>query len=151
MAEPDVIFDWAAAPGIVDLDDGSPPLPVVNLPNGPAPAGSSMVYTGVVVDVDQAPIPGTSLVSMTLTLVDTLTGAVVNGVSQVNILNTGRGAIDALGNLTITLLPDDTALTEAPGAAQMQRSMVIDWTYGTSPTYTGRHQANFVVAALAGP
>ena len=49
-----------------------------------------------------------------LCVADTLTSAVINAVEQVNILNTGRGTIDSLGNLAITLEAADTALPEMP-------------------------------------
>lgn len=125
---------------------------VTNVSGGPFAAGSTPVYTARIVDGGGVGIAASRFSALTLTIVDTLSGAVVNGVSQINILNTGRGTIDASGNLTISLLAGDMAMDEAPGAARIQRSLVIDWTFTTGLVVgTGRHQANFELVALAGP
>jgi len=124
---------------------------IVNTPDGPVAAGSTPVYTAYFVDTTGAAIPPTALASVTLTICDTQSGAIVNSVSQVNILNTGRGTVDSAGKLTITLEPGDTAMDEVPGLAQIQRSLVIDWATTSTPPVIGRHQVNFPVLALAGP
>lgn len=123
---------------------------IVNIATGPFPAGSTPVYTAKIVDAEGAGIPDTSLDTVTLSIVDTLSGAVINGVSETDILNTGRGTVDEFGNLTITLLPDDTSMEGVPGAAKVQRSLVIDFTYNGGDS-VGRHQVNFTLLALAGP
>lgn len=97
-------------------------------------------------------IPAAQFTYCTLTIVDTLTGAVVNNCVQTNILNTGRGSIDSNGNLSLSLYPADTSTIDEPGASQIQRSLIIDWAYAQgSVTSVGRQQANFIVLALSGP
>ncbi len=112
-------------------------------------AGSTPVYNAQIVDQFGAGIPATSFTLLTLSIVDSLTGLIINGVDRVNILNVGRGTIDATGNLTITLQAGDTDMSEVPGAPQVQRSMIIDWTYNPD-SFVGRHQVNFTLLALSG-
>lgn len=152
------LWDWMGTSAILDQPDltGEPFLgmPIVNLPS-PFAAGSTPIYLSQIVDPYGTGIPAADFSVLTLTLADTLSGAIINSVNQVNILNTGRGTIDSSGNLQIQLTAADTAMDEVPGAAQVQRSMIIDWTYATSgpkaTSGTGRHQANFILLALAGP
>lgn len=115
----------------------------------PTAAGSTAVYRGQLQDDTAAPIGSSVLTALTLSIVDTRTGAVVNGVSQRNILNLDRGTVDGSGNLTITLTAADTALLNAADASE-GRSLVIDWTWN-SPVKTGRHQVDFTIIALSGP
>jgi hypothetical protein len=121
---------------------------IVNLP-GLYPAGSTPLYTAQIVDSTGSGIPGSSLDTLTLSIVDTQTGTIINDCSQVDILNTNRGTVDGAGNLTITLEIDDTETSEASNLPQVQRSLVIDWTYNTGVS-AGRHQANFQIVNLAG-
>lgn len=127
--------------------------PVVQASGGPYAAGSAPAYYGQIVTQTGAGIPAADISVLTLSIVDTLTGAVINNASQVNILNTGRGTVDASGNLVVQLETGDTSLSEEPGATAVQRSLVLDWTYAIplGESGSGRHQVNFVVVALAGP
>jgi hypothetical protein len=119
---------------------------IVDISGGPFPAGASLTYTAQLVDQNGKAIPAASLTTLTLSVVDTQTSATINGVRQTNILNTDRGAIDAQGNLTITLLPADNAFA---GTGLRQRSMIIDATYNGGLS-TMRHQVNYWLAGLAG-
>jgi hypothetical protein len=123
---------------------------IVNLPGGPWEAGATRIYSAQIVTIDDGSgVSASDLATITLTIVNTLSGSVVNGVSQVDIFNTGRGTLDTNGNLTIKLLPADTSMDDVPGIPQVQRSLIIDWaTIGGS--VTGRHQVNFILVALAG-
>ncbi len=143
-----IAFDWMGC-GRIAGDDWANAVnqQVVQASNGPYAAGSTPVYTAQIVDAFGAGVPASRITVLTLSIVDTLSGAEI--LAQTNILNVGRGAVDASGNLTISLLASDTALTEAPGATSLQRSMVIDFTYTPGPV-TGRHQVNFTLLALAG-
>lgn len=146
-------FDWSGGPRVVfgGPVGAGPAGPIANLPGGPYAAGQTVMVQGQLVDELGAGIPAAQLTSLTLSIVDTLTGAVVNGVQQVNILNIGRGSVDALGNLTIRLLPADTSLASEPGAQQLQRSLIIDWSYAAGQIVSfGRQQCNLVLYALAG-
>ncbi|MDE2105056.1 MAG: hypothetical protein KGL39_47900 [Patescibacteria group bacterium] len=141
------LYDWMGCSGMASGG------PVVNV-GAPWAAGSTPIYTDQIVDPYGTGIPASAFSALTLSIVDTLSGTVINNVNQTNILNTGRGSIDSAGNLTISLEAGDTSLSELPSAAQVQRSLIIDWTYsvsGSQPSAgTGRHQVNFVIVALAG-
>lgn len=131
--------------------EGVPLPPVVNLPNGPIAAGTRPRYAAQLFDDFGVGIPANDLATFTLTLVDTLSNAVVNGVDDEDILNVGRGTVDAEGNFVVTLEVTDTGMDEVPGASRVQRSMVLDWTTTADPPLVGRHQANFYLYRLAGP
>jgi hypothetical protein len=72
------------------------------------------------------------------------TGQVINGINDVNILNTGRGTVDSAGNVTVTLSAIDTAAAVMPNISQYEVSMYFTWTFD-SGTKTGRHQASFML------
>ena len=122
---------------------------IANASGGPVAANTTPSFTFVLVNAAGTPISGAALQTLTLTIADTLTGTVINGVSAVNILNTNRGTIDNLGNLTITLEVADTALPETPVPPQIQRSLIIDWAYNGGVS-VGRHQSNFIIVNLVG-
>lgn len=122
---------------------------IVNLPNGPFASDTTPVYTCQIVDGTGAGIPAADFLTLTLSIRDTLTGAIINNCTQDDILNTGRGAIDDEGNLTIQLEVADTSMSGVPSASRVQRSLIIDWL--TATNLTGRHQANFTLTRLAGP
>lgn len=143
----DILFDNMTATVVYDLEDN--PLPaVVNVPNGPFASGTRPQYSGQLVDRDGEGIPALDLASFTLSIVDTLTQEVI--VSDVNILNTGRGTVDEAGNFTVTLEVGDTLMDEVPGEEKIQRSLVLDWATIDVPPQVGRHQANFILLRLAG-
>jgi hypothetical protein len=112
----------------------------------PVAAGESAVLTGIVYDDADNALPAVSLTSLTLSLVDTATGAIINSVSAVNILNADRGAVDGAGNLSVLLGPADTALSA--GVTEAERSMVFVFTWG-SPLRTAKTQVDFKIKALS--
>lgn len=123
--------------------------PISSIANGNIAEGSTPSYMATIVDGNGNAIPASSLTTLTLTIANTTTGVVINNCQQVNILNSGRGTVDANGLLTINLLVGDTSLSDSPGVAFVSRSLIIDWTYNGG-TSTGRAQRDFIVRALAG-
>ena len=115
--------------------------------NQPVASGETAQYKCQLLDETAAAVAAAALAALTLSIVDTATGAVINGCSAADILNTGRGMVDAAGNLAITLTPADTLLLAASDAQEC-RSLVIDWSYGGGKI--GRHQVDFLIAALGG-
>lgn len=109
-------------------------------------AGGLMVYKGVIQDGDGNPLGSGVISGLALSITDDQTGAAVNAVSQISILNTGRGTLDANGNLTITLQSGDTAIIRS-GDTKEGRSMTIDFSY---PGGVGRHCVKFTVIAMPG-
>jgi hypothetical protein len=89
-------------------------------------------------------IPGADVDACTLTLYEKLTGAIVNGVSASNILNTGRGTWDANGNLEVQLGPSDNTIV---GSADIETHVAkILYTYNTD--VVGRLDVEFSVRDL---
>ncbi len=121
---------------------------IVNVPNGPIPAGSTPLYTGRLVDIYGNGIPASVLDTLTLTIADTLSENIIGNVDHIDILNTNRGTLDANGNLAIQLHTTDTLIFDI-GVRKVQRSLVIDWTYSNN-ALDGKHQANFIIVQLAG-
>lgn len=113
----------------------------------PVPAGSTPVYQAVLVDENGVAMGPGALATLLLSIVDTLSGAIINNCNQQNILNTGRGTLDSAGNLTVALLAGDTALYNTADE-QEQRSLVFQWTYNGGAK-TGMHQVDFEIQALS--
>lgn len=144
----DVLYDNMLT--TVVYSGGSPLPAIVNLPNGPFASGTRPRYQGTLVDGVGAGIPAADLDSFTLTIVDTLSGMIINDCDAADILNVGRGTVDDEGNFVITLEVDDTSMTEAPSDDRIQRSLILDWATTDDPPLVGRHQANFILLRLAG-
>jgi hypothetical protein len=134
---------------MVCTPEGDPLPPIVNMPNGPFASGSQPVYRGQLFDNGGHGMDIANLATFTLTIADTLTGEIINSVNHVDILNTGRGLIDDGGAFIVTLMTADTLMNEVPGAPQVQRSLVLEWTTKDVPPETGRHQADFILLRLA--
>jgi hypothetical protein len=113
------------------------------------PAGTTIVYKAQVVDENKVPIAAASLGSMTLSLIDAASKAIVNSVNKAPILNAGRGTVDAGGNLQLTLTPADTALLVASDDQEI-RTLVIDWTY-SGGSKTGRKWVDILLIGMPGP
>jgi hypothetical protein len=111
--------------------------------------GSTFVFEGKLQDQAGTAVGSAELQSLTLSVADTNTKAIINSVSALDILNTGRGRVDDQGNLAVTLLPADTALQD-PNSSREYRSLIIDFVYNRGSS-KGRHQVNIVIVALAGP
>lgn len=113
----------------------------------PKAAGTTLEYKCQLQDENGNPIPAAQLATLTLTLLDTYSRAVANSVSDVSVLNTGRGTVDSQGNVVITLTPADTAML-IPGDVQEFRSLILIWTYGSGKK--GDHEVAFILTALSG-
>lgn len=109
-------------------------------------AGSTALYTGHLIDEKGAIIAGSQLDTLTLSIVDSADGSIINSVSQTDILNTNRGTVDESGLLTVALTTEDTALVS--GVKQAMRSLILEFTYGVDRK--GRHQFDFRVFKLIG-
>lgn len=113
------------------------------------PEGSTWLYQGVLRDETGAAIAAASLTTLTLTIYATGPGKpLVNAVDGTNILNTGRGAVDANGNLSITFLPADQALVIWNGANPEEHIAEVEWTWSAGAK-AGKHEILFRVWDLA--
>lgn len=114
----------------------------------PVVVGSTPVYTGKLVDSTLTPVGSGLLTTLTLSLLDTISGTYVNAVQDVNILNTGRGTIDANGNLTIAFLAADMVLASCGGVAAInttaERAIIIKFTFNGG-LKAGTHECRFTL------
>lgn len=123
-------------------------LPIADLTLSPITAGKTAFYEFQLQDETGAGIPAASLTTLTLTIVDTITKAVVNSCQDVNILNTGRGTVDTSGNVVVTLTAADTALLVSTHTREF-RSLCLLWTYA-SGAKSGGHEAQIMLIPLSG-
>lgn len=116
-------------------------------------AGSTPTIRGILKDGSDPPqaVGSGSVSALTLSITDDNTGAVVNDCDKVDILNTGRGTLDADGNLAITLTAEDTAMLRANDARE-NRSLTVDFEYPGPGAVTGvgRGRLIFVVVKMPG-
>jgi hypothetical protein len=109
---------------------------------------STYRITATITDESGAALPAASLATLVLTLY-ALDAAltIVNGVTAANILNTGRGAVDAAGKLTLTLLPADNVLIDPTQGSEIHVALV-EWTWAAG-LKAGKHEVQFTVVNLA--
>lgn len=86
--------------------------------------------------------------TLTLTLYNAEDGAIVNSVSAVDILNTGRGTVSAGGALVCTLLPADMVIA-APRAGKTTEDHIalFEWSWSAGAK-KGKHEVKFTVTDL---
>jgi hypothetical protein len=146
LSSASLIFDYMALTHILWNWDTLKPMPIVQAPNGPYPVNSTPIAQGVIVDPFGVPIPAADISVLTLTIFDTLTQTIINNVSNVDILNTGRGTVDSAGLLTIKFEAADLNMDETPGVLELQRSFVVSWTYSNvSSAGSSSAQVNFPI------
>lgn len=113
----------------------------------PQPELSTLYYTGVLKDENGDPLPAASVTTLRLWLY-ALDGArtIINSVSNLNILNMGRGTLDSSGNLAIELLPADMAIVDSSKTTEVH-VMLIRFTYAGG-VKAGAHEVEFPVKNL---
>jgi hypothetical protein len=105
-------------------------------------------YTADLKKEDGTAVAPADLSTLTLTVYAQDTAlTIINGLNAANILNAGRGTLDAAGKLTIVLAGDDLALVD-PAAAYEDHVMLIQGTYA-SGTRFARHEVYHRVINLA--
>jgi len=104
------------------------------------------LYTAVIKDEAGVVIPAAQIGTLTLTLYNKKTGAIVNSRTDVNILNANGGAVDASGNLSFLFTPADMAILDTTVQSEI-RVGLFEWTYGGGAK-EGRHEIEFAVRNL---
>lgn len=97
--------------------------------------GATSRITGTLVDETGTGITLGYLVSVTLTLTDQETGAVINSRDQQDVLNANDVTIDANGNLTWILAPEDNVILSSTinSLGIVERHVALfEWVYATS-------------------
>ena len=114
----------------------------------PVPQHVTTRLRAVLKDETGAPVPGGQLSSLLLTVysLDDLQ-TIVNSISQVNILNVGRGSVDNNGVLVVTLDGADNPVLDDTLELELHRAL-IEWTWANG-TKSGLHEIEFPVANIA--
>jgi hypothetical protein len=110
---------------------------------------TSWYYSTILKDERGQALASVNLTSLTLTLYDLSGGAlaIVNSVDHVNILNTGRGLVDAVGKLDLTLVPADTQILDSTRSYEKRRAL-LEWTYASGAKIQ-RLEVDFIIANVA--
>jgi hypothetical protein len=111
------------------------------------PESSTASFTATITDEAGVALPAATLTALTMTLYDLASDAIINGVNDVNILNTGRGTVHATSGLvTVTLLPADNVLVDATRERETH-IMLFRWEWAAG-VKRGRLEVEFEVENL---
>jgi hypothetical protein len=109
--------------------------------------GASAKLTATITEEDG--VTGFLPSALTLTLFTEEDGAIVNGVSAVDILNTGRGTVSAGGALVCNLTPADMVIVNPrAGKADEVHVALFEWTWDGG-NKKGKHEVAFTVTDLS--
>jgi hypothetical protein len=101
----------------------------------PVPELDSWSFTCDLAKDDGTPLGPAALATLTLTLYDVKSDGIINGVSAVDIKNTGRGALDAQGHLVVSLGSLDNPVLDAAHATEVHVALVVGtWAGGGHTT-----------------
>ena len=104
----------------------------------------SAIFTGTLLDVAGVAIPLTSIVSLTLTLTDAKTGAVVNSRNAQNVLNANNVTVNATtGAMQWLVQVADTALYDTSSSIEDHVAKFV-WTYETNKVGIHTHRMRIV-------
>lgn len=107
---------------------------------------STSLITATIQDESGAVLPDTSLTTLTLTLFDEATDAVINAQSGTDILNANNGTVDGAGLLTMLLQATDNPIVTVGRPDPIEWHVALfEWTYGTK---SGKHEVAFPVRNL---
>jgi hypothetical protein len=84
--------------------------------------------TAVIKDETGAIIPGASLSTLTVTLYDTATNAIINSRNNQSILGANGGSVDSSGNLAWIMDPADNVILNDALAQEIHVALLV-WTY----------------------
>jgi hypothetical protein len=108
------------------------------------PELSTCRITGQLVDENDVGVPAAQLNTFTMTLwaiTPDGTRPIVNGNSNIDVLNANQGTVDGSGNFVITLSELDNIIMASGFEHEIHR-MLLTWTYAIA-TETGRFQIDF--------
>lgn len=104
------------------------PLLGLKLSESPVQEKTTIKITGRLVDESAAVLAAASLTTLTVTLYDKETGAIINLRDDTNILNTNGGTVDANGNLAWTMDPADNPISDA--TLHIEKHIALfEWTW----------------------
>jgi hypothetical protein len=96
---------------------------------------NSWSFTADLTKDDGTALGPTALETLTLTLYDVATNAIINAVDHVDIKNTGRGSLDAAGHLIVSLESADNPIVTTALPKEKHKALIIGtWADGTGYT-----------------
>jgi hypothetical protein len=96
---------------------------------------NSWSFTADLTKDDGSALGPTALETLTLTLYDVVTNAIINAVDHVDIKNTGRGVLDAAGHLIVSLESADNPILTAANPKEKHKALLIGtWNGGKGYT-----------------
>lgn len=104
------------------------PLLGVILSESPVEEKTTARIAGRLVDEAGAALGSGDLASITVTLYDRSSGDVINGRNATSVLNLNGGTVDADGNFTWTMDPDDSPIMDADKALE-QHVALFQWAW----------------------
>lgn len=107
----------------------------------------SSVLTATIKDNTGTPIPGASLETLTVTLYEVLTGSIINGRNDTNILGANGGSVSVGGVLTWNMDAADNQILSAtsPPVTDERHVALIEFTFNGGRR--GKHEALILVVA----
>lgn len=107
------------------------PTAITDLTSTPVPQLTSAQYAATLQDQSGAGVSAGSLSSLTLTLTDAVSGAIINGRNAQNTLNANNVTVDASGHLVWTMQPADSPIHDATREVENHvATFVVIWSTG---------------------
>ena len=117
--------------------------------------GESCDLTIVLYDATAVALVKASIITLTVTLLDQLTGAVINSRNAQDILDANGGALATDGTLVLRLQPlDNTNVNATPVGEIEKHEVTIKWTWNDGVLVadrTGKHTFILRIAPLTTP
>ena len=104
-------------------------------------AGTTAPFSATIKDDEGVAIPGDDLDTLTLTLYEYATGAVINNRNALDVLNANDGTVSPGGVLAFLLTADDNVAVAAAVGRREAHVIMLDYTWDT--TKAGRHEVVF--------
>lgn len=109
-------------------------------------AGTTPRYTATIVDEDNVAIPLASLTTLTLTVVNTRTGAAVNGRDRQNVLNANNVTVHATSGLVTWSIQ----ALDLPSTVDETYICAFEWSWSAGAK-KGWHDLSLVVTPVPRP
>jgi len=109
---------------------------------------ATALLTATLRDLDGTAIPLAALDAVTLTLVDQVSGAVINSRLKQSVLNENGGTVNASGGLTLRLDPNDMVLVDSSKDFEWHTALV-EWEWDVAgTTFYGKARIDHKVARM---
>lgn len=107
----------------------------------------SAVYRGLLTDEYKLPLSSSLLLTLTATLYDSASGAIINEWNKKNVLNTNGGTLDENGNFELLLTATENVVVNQSIVGGEKHVLLLEWTWGVNRS--GKKRVIIVVNNLA--